>query len=285
MSIELHIESAGRGSPLVLIHGWGLHGGIWSELLPSLSQRWRVICPDLPGHGASPRASTLNLDTLVEAVASNAPRRATYIGWSLGGMVAMEIARRLPQRVERLVLMATTPKFVTAPGWPCGVTPEVLDSFGAGLAADYRSTVRNFLTLQARGDSHAVELLRTLRRRVFAHGEPDPAALGQCLEVLASSDLRPGLEQIPHPTLVLAGEHDRLCPAEAGRRMASTLPDAEFSVIDGGSHAPFLSHRDAVLSQLHAFFARNHNAGKLGKPVGSAGGRRDDGRGGGRMQA
>lgn len=253
MSIELHVESAGQGSPLVLIHGWGLHGGIWSELLPRLSQRWRVICPDLPGHGASPRTSRLDLDRLVEAIAFNAPRRATYLGWSLGGLVAMELARRLPQRVERLVLLSTTPRFLNGPKWPCGVAPDVLETFGTGLAADYRKTVRDFLTLQVRGDSHATELLRTLRRRVFAHGEPDAPALAQCLEILASSDLRPGLAQIPQATLVMVGEHDRLCPAEASRRLATALPRAELSVIAGASHAPFLSHRDAVLERLQAF--------------------------------
>jgi len=253
VSIELHVESAGQGSPLVLIHGWGLHGGIWSDLVPRLSQHWRVICPDLPGHGASPRTGKLDLDRLVEAIAFNAPRRATYLGWSLGGLVAMELARRLPQRVERLVLMATTPRFLNGPGWPCGVAPDVLESFGTGLAADYRKTVRDFLTLQVRGDSHATELLRTLRRRVFAHGEPDPRALAQCLEVLAISDLRPGLAQITQASLVMAGEHDRLCPAEASRRLATALPHAELSVIEGAAHAPFLSHRDAVLARLQAF--------------------------------
>ncbi len=110
MSMELHVESSGQGPSLVLIHGWGLHGGIWSDLLPRLSRRRRVICPDLPGHGASPRTAGLDLEKLVEAVAYNAPRRATYVGWSLGGLIAIELARRLPQRVERLVLMATTPK-------------------------------------------------------------------------------------------------------------------------------------------------------------------------------
>ncbi len=253
MSMELHVESVGQGPALVLIHGWGLHGGIWSDLWPRLSRQQRVICPDLPGHGASPRTADLDLQKLVEAVAYNAPRRATYVGWSLGGLIAIELARRLPQRVERLVLMATTPKFMSSPDWPCGVAPDVLESFATELTADYRKTVRDFLTLQVRGDSHAVELLRTLRRRVFAHGEPDPGALADCLGVLGATDLRDRLSAIHHPTLVLAGEHDRLCPAEASRRLASTLPNAELEVITGASHAPFLSHRNAVLERLQAF--------------------------------
>lgn len=253
MSVELHVESAGHGPPLVLIHGWGLHGGIWSDLLPELTRRCRVICPDLPGHGASPRIPGLDLDRLVELVAFNAPRKAAYLGWSLGGIVAMELARRLPQRVERLVLMATTPRFLQGPGWPCGVAPDVLDSFAMGLADDYRKTVRDFLTLQVRGDSHAAELLRSLRHRVFAHGEPDPAALSDCLKVLAGTDLRDRLAEIDHPALVVAGENDRLCPAEASVRMSRMLAGSALQVIGGAAHAPFLSHRREVLDALQNF--------------------------------
>ncbi len=253
MSVDLHVESAGQGPSLVLIHGWGLHGGIWSDLVPRLSRHYRVICPDLPGHGASPRVPDLDLDKLVELVAFNAPRKAAYLGWSLGGIIAMELARRLPQRVERLVLMATTPRFLDGPGWPCGVAADVLDSFATGLAADYRKTVRDFLTLQVRGDSHGVELLRTLRRVVFAHGEPDPQALSDCLKVLARTDLRDRLAGLDQPALIVAGEHDRLCPADASHRLARMLAKAELEVIAGAGHAPFLSHRRAVLDCVQRF--------------------------------
>lgn len=260
MSVDLHLEAAGQGPSLVLIHGWGLHGGIWSDLLPRLSRDYRVICPDLPGHGASPRVPDLDLDKLVELVAYNAPRKATYVGWSLGGIIAMELARRLPRRVERLVLMATTPRFLVGAGWPCGVATDVLDSFATGLAADYRKTVRDFLTLQVRGDSHGVELLRTLRRRVFAHGQPDPKALADCLEVLAGTDLRDRLEGLDHPALIVAGEHDRLCPAEASHRLAGMLARAQLQVIGGAGHAPFLSHRRAVLDRVQQFLGAGMSA-------------------------
>jgi pimeloyl-[acyl-carrier protein] methyl ester esterase len=175
------------------------------------------------------------------------------LGWSLGGLIAIRLARRLPQRIHRLVLVGTTPRFVTGPDWPWAVEPPVLQSFGQNLAGDYRRTVRDFLALQVRGDEHALELLRTLKRRVFAHGEPDPGALRQGLELLAKTDLRADLPHIRLPTLVIAGERDRLTPAEAGARLAEAIAGACFMSIPGAAHAPFLSHRRQFLDGLTQF--------------------------------
>lgn len=254
MTLDLHQEATGHGEPLVMIHGWGLHGGIWSDLTARLGHRWRVICPDLPGHGASGTPTdTLDLETLAEIVAYNSPRRATFVGWSLGGMIALELARVYPQRVANLVLVATTPRFVTDSDWPSAVDPLVLADFGNGLTRDYRKTVRDFLALQVRGDSHPVELLRTLRQRVFARGLPDPLALAQCLDVLRTTDLRSSLATIEARTLVVGGQHDRLCPAPAAQHLAARIPDSELRLIARASHAPFLSHRREFVDVLEDF--------------------------------
>lgn len=254
---ELYIESSGQGPSFVMLHGWGLHGGIWDDCAPELEQRVRISKIDLPGHGRSPRLrGVADMDALVEIVARHCPRRMSLMGWSLGGMIAMEIARRLPRRVERLLLVATTPRFVTAPDWPCGVDPIVLSNFGAGLTEDYRRTVRDFLALQVRGDERASELLRQLRKRVFAHGDPDPTALAQGLDLLAETDLRENLDQLACPALVLSGERDRLTPPEAGIRLASLIPNAHYVEIEKAAHAPFLSHRREFISAIAEFSGR-----------------------------
>ena len=251
---ELYIESSGHGPPLVMLHGWGMHGGIWDDCMPELEGHVRISKIDLPGHGRSPALSGVaDMDALVETIARHCPRRMTLMGWSLGGMIAMEIARRLPGRVERLLLIATTPRFVTAPDWPCGVDPTVLANFGAGLGEDYRRTVRDFLMLQVRGDDHAPELLRQLKQRVFAHGDPDPRALSQGLDILAGTDLRADLEQVACPALVISGERDRLTPPEAGCRLAGMIPDARYVQIGKAAHAPFLSHRREFVAAVAAF--------------------------------
>ena len=110
-----------------------------------------------------------------------------------------------------------------------------------------------FLALQVRGDEHALELLRTLKARVFAHGEPNAGALRQGLELLATTDLREDLPHIQMPTLVIAGERDRLTPPEAGAWAAEAIEGARFLSIPGAAHAPFLSHRRQFLEGLMQF--------------------------------
>jgi pimeloyl-[acyl-carrier protein] methyl ester esterase len=188
------------------------------------------------------------------------PAGAAVVGWSLGGMVALEIARQHPEHVVALVLVATTPKFAAGDGWEHGVKHDVLDTFARGLAHDYRRTVQSFLTLQTRGDERSLETLRQLRKRLSAHGEPDPHGLAAGLDILRRSDLRDALSRITVPALVVAGEYDRLTPAAAGRELAASLPAARFCLVERSGHAPFLSHPDTVANEVRDFLAR-HPAG------------------------
>jgi pimeloyl-[acyl-carrier protein] methyl ester esterase len=253
-----HVEIRGRGPDLVLLHGWALHGGMWGPWLDALAEVARLHVLDLPGHGRSGwPAQVCDLAGLAEAVFPCVPRGAALFGWSLGGMVALELARRHPRHLRALVLVATTPKFVASPGWEHGVSPGLLEEFTAGLAADYRRTVQNFLALQTRGDEHAAGTLRRLRSQLASHGEPDRRALETGLAVLGTADLRDALPRIALPALVIAGEHDRLTPPEAGRALATGLPAARFRLLERSGHAPFLSHPAEVLAEVTGFLARH----------------------------
>lgn len=251
--MKLHAETIGRGPALVMLHGWGLHSGIWSMLVTRLAPRFRITSIDLPGHGHSPApGARFGLDETVEAVADIAPRGAAWIGWSLGGQVALAAAIA-GAPVCRLVLAATTPRFVTAADWPCAMAPATLAGFAASLAADHRRTVRNFLALQLRGDRQATALLADLRRILAARPEPSVDALASGLAVLASTDLRMAAATVQQPALVIAGERDRLTPAEAGRRLAAALPKGRFMSMAGAGHAPFLSCPDAFGAEVTSF--------------------------------
>ncbi|MDQ1345231.1 MAG: pimeloyl-[acyl-carrier protein] methyl ester esterase, partial [Pseudomonadota bacterium] len=190
-------------------------------------------------------------------VSPHLPADAAWLGWSLGGLVALELARQHPGRARALVLVATTPKFLAGPDWEHVLQPEVLDTFTQGLARDYRATVQNFLALQTRGDERARETLRLLRSQVASHGEPDQRALRVGLEILRSADLRDALPHVATPALVIAGDQDRLTPAAAGRDLAMALPMARFKLIERSGHAPFLSHPGEVLAEVTGFLARH----------------------------
>jgi pimeloyl-[acyl-carrier protein] methyl ester esterase len=256
--MTLHVEIRGEGPDLVLLHGWALHGGMWGPWLDRLAGHARLHIVDLPGHGRSGwPVATHDLAGLAHAVYPRVPRDAIVLGWSLGGMLALELGRRHPRHLRALILMATTPKFLAGPAWEHGLDPEVLHEFSRGLELDYWRTVQNFLALQTRGDEHAPETLRTLRSKLVSHGEPDRRALAAGLDVLRGADLRDALPRITLPALVIAGEHDRLTPPSAGRELAARLPTARFLCVERSGHAPFLSHPDEVLAEVLGFLARH----------------------------
>ncbi|MBP9131466.1 MAG: alpha/beta fold hydrolase, partial [Steroidobacteraceae bacterium] len=97
MSAPLHVEIRGTGPDLVLLHGWALHGGMWGPWLDELGRRARLHLIDLPGHGRSAwPAGASTLRDLARAVSPHVPNGAAVLGWSLGGMVALELARSRP---------------------------------------------------------------------------------------------------------------------------------------------------------------------------------------------
>lgn len=254
MSTRLFTETAGHGPDLFMVHGWALHGGVWDDLVGELTRGWRVTRVDMPGHGYSrelPMPATL--PELAADVASAAPEQAVWLGWSLGGMVALRAALDYPARVRALALVGASPRFVTAEDWPQAVAPEKLAEFTRDLERDYHGTVQRFLALQVRGDLHARDTLRQMRASLFDRGEPRVRDLATGLEILRSADLRAEIRRIALPVLVMAGGYDRLAPPQAAAWLAEQVPDARFKLFPKAAHAPFLSHREEFMASLREF--------------------------------
>ncbi len=177
------------------------------------------------------------------------------VGWSLGAMAAIAAAARRRGLVRRLVLVAATPKFVRAPDWPHAVEQSALNDMAGRLLGDFHATVRDFLLWQVHGDENAREALRLLRAKIKAGGEARPEALSAGLQVLAMADLRPRLPALDVPTLVIAGERDRLSHPQAGAALASALPQARLRIVERAAHAPFLSHPEEFCADVAQFLA------------------------------
>lgn len=253
---HVHVESVGIGPPLVLLHGFAMHGGLYAPILPALAKRHRLHVVDLPGHGHSPAIAPLDLTSLAAAIdAAIDPSEETVavLGWSLGGQVAMQWARMRPSRIARLVLVGTTPSFVERDGWPNAMSAETLARFGDELRVSYRLTLQRFLALQVHGSEEGRATLAELRTRLFERGEPTPAALSAALALLARTDLRAMLPDLRAPALVIGGTRDALVPIEATRELAARLQDARHVAIDGAAHAPFLSHRASFQDAVSSF--------------------------------
>ena len=259
--MSLFVQCRGSGPDLVLIHGWGLHGGIWNALLPRLEARYRISCVDLPGHGRSEWRGQQTLDDWVDAVLATVPDRAVWLGWSLGGLVATRAALRAPERVDALVTMASTPCFVRRPGWQSAMLPELLDTFSIELEQDYARTLGRFLALQVRGSEQASVVLGELRNVLLAHGEPNAQALATGLAILRDTDLRDTLRALRMRLLTIMGERDTLVPVNAGRETLALCGDAQLEVIDGAGHAPFLAAPETVVARIDQFLGETVTSG------------------------
>jgi pimeloyl-[acyl-carrier protein] methyl ester esterase len=254
--MTVFVDVCGRGPNLTLLHGWGLNGAVWNGLHDRLAKRYTLHIIDLPGHGRSHGAPVSTLDAMVDAVANAMPVRSHLLGWSLGGHTAMAIAHRFPARVDKLVTICATPRFVEGADWPHGKRPDILADFARRLSTNYTATIRNFLALQALNQPEMRDVIRKLQEAVAAHGTPPPASLAAGLEILRVSDIRELIPTLLAPTLVMQGDHDALTSTGAAQWLADRLPDSTYCLIEHAAHAPFLSHRDAFLDHLLAFLDR-----------------------------
>jgi pimeloyl-[acyl-carrier protein] methyl ester esterase len=266
----MHIQIRGAGPPLVLIHGWGMHAGVFDGLAERLSTRHTLHLVDLPGHGRSRSdAIPLTLDACVDAIAADTPS-APWLGWSLGGLLALHAAARIPAQATALVMLCALPCFVRSPDWPYAVDADVFQQFASNLAHDHRATLERFLALETLGSEHAAVELRLLRSQVFVHGEPLPQALVDGLRLLECSDLRATLPQLRVSSLWIAGRRDRLSDWRAMQAAAALAPHRDVQVsrahdaqerppqahylrIEGAAHAPFLTHADEVAAAILDF--------------------------------
>jgi pimeloyl-[acyl-carrier protein] methyl ester esterase len=236
-----------------MLHGWGMHAGIWHEAAASLAEDFEVHLVDLPGHGASGLAGAFALDAVVDELSARFSHPVAVLGWSLGGIIAQRWAAREKQQVERLVLVASTPCFAARTDWDCGMPQQTLAQFAAELEGNHTTTLRRFLALQLRGSENERELLSVLRERLFSRGEPQMAALRGGLEILRDVDLRAELPGISQPTLAIAGERDKLTPPAASHHLAQAMPSAREVEVAGAAHVPFLSHPAIFVEQVKSF--------------------------------
>ena len=256
MSGSLHVDVVGKGPPLVLLHGWAMHGGIFAPLVERLRDRYTLHVVDLPGHGNSRDCDVpLQLQSCADAVAAVVPA-APWCGWSLGGLIALHAAATRPARVPALAMLCASPRFVRGDDWKYGVSAEIFRDFAAGLRSDYRGTLDRFVALEAFGSEHAKEEIRTLRDGLFERCEPAASVLAEGLELLETSDLRDALPGLQVPSLWLAGRRDRLVDPRAMRDAAELAPGSTLHVVEHAGHAPFLTHADEVATHLTMLMER-----------------------------
>jgi malonyl-CoA O-methyltransferase len=233
---------------LVLLHGWGTSSVIWDEWLPLLRQHCHVTLIDLPGYGDSAALSPLELPPLLAAIVDCAPPTAVYLGYSLGGMLAANIASQYPERVSALVTLATNLRFVASDSWPWGMPAATFEAFYTALESDAPRTLKRFAGLQASGAEDEKALLKTLRAKT---GGCSPEALRTSLQLLADIDNTAIMAELKCPCLQLFADRDSLVPVAAAQQ--SEVAASTVVVLDKAPHSFFISQPEASWSAVAAF--------------------------------
>lgn len=211
-----------------------------------------------PGHSANNGGTFSQPGELVAALAAAAPRRAVWVGWSLGGVLAQWAACRYPERVAGLVCIAASARFVACDGWPHGMAPAVFDDFAASFAHDADGAARRFLSLQTAGNDDAA-LLRRLRQAAarsgahgehlhaeHAHAEHAHAEQAAALRFLGDSDLRGALRDCRCRADFIGGGCDQLVAARAVEQSSRLARNGRFHNIADAAHAAPISHAERI---------------------------------------
>jgi malonyl-CoA O-methyltransferase len=238
---------------VVLLHGWGCNREVWRPLLVLLRPWSNVTLLDIPGAAPSCGSGTVPaLAELLTGILQCCPTQAVYVGWSLGGQLAIELAVRYPQRVQALITLCTNPRFVATEGWP-GMEADEFSAFSSSVTSHPAAALQRFDMLQVTGSRQARGLLRQLRA---LHRRPPTAALLAGLEWLATQDARESITALDQPQLHLLAEQDALVPCDVHRCIESRIagkPAAHVEVLPGTSHLVPLEAPELLAAAIQAF--------------------------------
>jgi 3-oxoadipate enol-lactonase len=248
--LDHRIHGRGGAPAVVLANSLGTRRQLWSRQLPELTERFRVVTYDHPGHGVSglpgePCTVEAFAHDLLGLLDELALERVSLCGTSLGGMVGIALALEAPERVERLILSCTSAYLGPPDAW--AERARIVRAEGMEAIAD-TVVVRWFTPELPREQPETVA-----RFRAMLVATP-PEGYARCCEALAAWDARERISAISVPTLVVAGAEDPATPVEHAELLASRIPGARLLVLERAAHLANVERADeftnAVLDHL-----------------------------------
>jgi poly(3-hydroxyoctanoate) depolymerase len=250
--LRVRVGRHGAGRPLLLITGIGAHVEMWAPFARHAAGR-ELIAFDPPGAGLSQRPRLpLRMGGLAGVVCELLDELGLeyvdVLGYSWGGGLAQELARRAPERVRRLVLCATGPGLGGSPPRPIAALMLATPAryFNSRLLALTVPHIAGGRTAREPGvlGAHAAERLQR---------PPSPLGYAYQLYAVAGWSSLPWLDRLPQPTLVLGGDQDPSVPLRNARLLAARIPNARLHVVEGGGHLFLLDEPENVADAIRAF--------------------------------
>jgi 3-oxoadipate enol-lactonase / 4-carboxymuconolactone decarboxylase len=248
--VHVQIDGPPEAPSLLMLHSLGTSLHVWDAQARALAGRWRVIRPDLRGHGLTgvppgPYSIAQMARDLLALLDALDVAGAHVAGLSIGGAIAQSLAAQAGARVRSLVLCDTAMTFAPAALWHERAAIARRD----GMAPLVEPVLARWVTEDFR-DTPAAEGLRAMLRRT------DPQGYAGAAEALADADLTAATATLRLPTLVLVGEHDQATPPATARAIQAAIPGAELTVLPGVAHIPTMQWPDDVTGAIAAFLAR-----------------------------
>ena len=259
----MDVLDIGRGRPLVLLHGWSCTRNFWRPQIEALPRTFRLIVPDLPGHGrskANPEALSIAAiaGEIQSLIAERELDRPILVGWSMGALAAFDLIRQFGTGdLGGLVIVDMTPRLLNDGEWTLGLQgfdPQANALMLAAIRSDWPANARLLLPrLFARGRPVDPALAEWMGREM---GMSDPEAMAVLWESMAAQDYRSQLPSIDLPSLIIHGAESQLYAPEVSAYLARRLPRAERACCPRSGHAPHLEEPTLFNTLLRRFADR-----------------------------
>jgi pimeloyl-ACP methyl ester carboxylesterase len=257
---RIHVEQAGSGEPLLLLHGFAASTYTFRKLLPRLAKRYRVVAIDLNGFGYTERPHEAKaytpygqLQAITKVMDSLGLGRATVLGHSYGATLALLLAETEPSRVQSLILISPVAEFEKPP-WYMRFGPGRTFTYWMirGMLSRPEQFREVFSNSYYQREKLTSEVSEAYRQRLLIEGLP--AAFRGFSEGIRNGDtLEISFDKIEVSTLVLAGRHDRIQNLEKCRRVADSLTYAELEILEASGHSAPEEEPEAASSAILEF--------------------------------
>lgn len=228
-------QTYGSGKDIVLIHGWGFDSSIMDRLMQQLAISNRVTVVDLPGYGSNYQAVfPSTLAELTNLVSPLIPINSVVVGWSLGGLVAMQLALQQEKKVKKVYVIAGTPCFLAKPNWPA-MSALAFEKFFITVNKNISRGLDEFIYLNIGGYSFKNAFYKDLKNTIKK--TPQKITLLNGLNILSNTDMRNDLINVTCPIQFVLAENDKLIDISIADKLAEYNKNIQTIKIHNMNHA------------------------------------------------